>query len=63
MSDVSNTPSVLPTDEEIVAYVVAHYSKDMAESVLAALRTNDHFGEHVRRSFTREMTGDFARGL
>lgn len=48
------------TDEEIVAYVVARYSKDMAESVLAALRTSGTFGEHVRQSYLREMA---ERGL
>lgn len=45
------------TDEEIVAWVAGHYNRNMAESVLAALRDtrSPMFAKHVRRSFVREM--------
>jgi hypothetical protein len=47
-------------DEEIVAFVRGRYSKDMAESVNAALRDarSPVFADHVRRSFSREMAED-----
>lgn len=58
MTSASNTPISPYSDEDIVAWVRDHYSPEMAAQVLAAIRSTDNFGKHVRRSFVREMQED-----